>query len=271
MPTLVLAQASAANNPNPNTFAPANASKAAATQPESTIKRTPQIPDDGSKRYLVELIILQNENGTDTNTEIWDRFNVSETVLRDSAFESPYATGPATGQPGTREEFREATGAQLHRPDLASGKPLPPDVIPTELVHLAAPLRLLQLGNQYHVLKHAAWIQTLTGKREAATVQLSQLPTFSQVTGTVRIYENRLLFIEVDFAFRGAVSSHSPDARTTGTVVPRYGSDPRTMTFRLNEKRRVKLNELHYLDHPYYGVLIRISRWGEETDSKKTP
>ena len=268
---MVLAQASTANNPDPDNFAPTNASTAAATQPGGVITRTPQIPDDGSKRYLVELIILQNEDGTKTSTEIWDRFNVSETALRDSVFESPYATDPSAGQPGTREELRDASGAQLHGPELAGGTPLPPDVVPTELVHLAAPLRALQHGNRYHVLKHAAWIQTLTGKREAATVRLSQLPSFSQVTGTVRIYENRLLFLEVDFAFRGAVSSHSPDAQTTGADVPPYGSDPRTMIFRLKEKRRVKLNELHYLDHPYYGVLIRISRWGEETDGKKTP
>jgi hypothetical protein len=31
------------------------------------------------------------------------------------------------------------------------------------------------------------------------------------------------------------------------------------MVYRLNERRRVKLSETHYFDHPKFGALVRVS------------
>jgi len=31
------------------------------------------------------------------------------------------------------------------------------------------------------------------------------------------------------------------------------------LIYRINEKRRVLLNEVHYLDHPYFGVVVKVS------------
>ena len=42
---------------------------------------------------------------------------------------------------------------------------------------------------------------------------------------------------------------------------PIAGADAPAGTFNLHEKRRVKLNEVHYFDHPYFGALVRVSRW----------
>ena len=33
---------------------------------------------------------------------------------------------------------------------------------------------------------------------------------------------------------------------------------------RLRESRRMKLNELHYFDHPLFGLFMRVSRFGGE-------
>jgi len=32
----------------------------------------------------------------------------------------------------------------------------------------------------------------------------------------------------------------------------------------MKETRRIKLNELHYFDHPLFGVLMRVTRLGVE-------
>ena len=34
---------------------------------------------------------------------------------------------------------------------------------------------------------------------------------------------------------------------------------PEGVIYRLNEKRRVLLNEVHYLDHPMIGALVKVS------------
>jgi hypothetical protein len=40
----------------------------------------------------------------------------------------------------------------------------------------------------------------------------------------------------------------------SGDTAPRY---------RLTEHRRIKLQEVHYLDHPKFGVLVRITQAGK--------
>ncbi|MDX1410461.1 MAG: hypothetical protein R3330_20065, partial [Saprospiraceae bacterium] len=100
------------------------------------------------QRYLVELIILKNKLGSETNTEIWDRFPVTQSA-RDTGFGST----PPTAAEDVTHGTREPGGAHT----------LPLEVIPTALHHLASALRLLQLGDQFQVIKHGAWIQPLTG------------------------------------------------------------------------------------------------------------
>ena len=35
--------------------------------------------------------------------------------------------------------------------------------------------------------------------------------------------------------------------------------EPEDLIYRIAEKRRVLLNEVHFLDHPYFGVLVKVS------------
>ena len=39
---------------------------------------------------------------------------------------------------------------------------------------------------------------------------------------------------------------------------------------RLKEKRRLKLNEKHYFDHPKFGILLQVSRLEEKTEEAET-
>lgn len=53
------------------------------------------------------------------------------------------------------------------------------------------------------------------------------------ITGYVKIYAEQLLFANIDLDFNG---------------------------FRMNQKRRLKLNERHFFDHPKFGLLMQVSR-----------
>ncbi len=46
------------------------------------------------------------------------------------------------------------------------------------------------------------------------------------------------------------------DLEYTGDVVD--GEAFRTVVYRLKEKWRIKLNEIHYLDHPRFGVIAKV-------------
>ena len=47
-------------------------------------------------------------------------------------------------------------------------------------------------------------------------------------------------------------------ASTTGDSAT--NEKPRAQVFRLEEKRRIKLEELHYFDHPAFGVLLKVEK-----------
>jgi hypothetical protein len=57
-----------------------------------------------------------------------------------------------------------------------------------------------------------------------------------RVEGTVRLRTGRLLYVDTDFVL--------------------YGEET---PVRLTESRKVKLKELHYFDHPLYGVLLQVT------------
>lgn len=108
---------------------------------------------------------------------------------------------------------------------------------------LSALASVLSKNAGYRVLASTGWQQALADRASAPAVPVAPpgagrvLP---EVNGTLRVYESApLLFLETDLSFNPA-----------GV----------TEIFRLREKRRVKLNELHYFDHPRFGALVRVSR-----------
>ena len=88
-------------------------------------------------------------------------------------------------------------------------------------------------SEDYLLLHHFSWGQESLDFTEAAVVNLTE----TDVSGWVKIYANQLLYVNLNLDFNG---------------------------YRLNEKRRIKLDEKHFFDHPKFGVLIQVSRLEEE-------
>lgn len=87
----------------------------------------------------------------------------------------------------------------------------------------------------YRPLLMLAWTQTVEANSLGTAVQI-QNPA-GDVNGFFRLQRGHYLHMIADLEF-------SPDG---------------SQIFRLNEKRRCKFNELHYLDHPKFGVIARVS------------
>ncbi len=80
---------------------------------------------------------------------------------------------------------------------------------------------------------------------------------------------------ETPAALAGAVPPDEPPAATEDeTAAPAERMDPWTVSgFRLKQSRRVRSGELHYFDHPLFGVLARIKKVeppGSEEDEEAT-
>ncbi len=127
----------------------------------------------------------------------------------------------------------------------------------------------LKSSKDYRPLLHIAWQQPALTPSRAESVHIRKIEGVSgednlqdelvKVDGTVRIRASTFLHADIDLAY--FFQSIPASQITAGNV----STDLQQANFaRLTESRRMKLNELHYFDHPLFGVVMRVSRWGGE-------
>jgi hypothetical protein len=157
-------------------------------------------------------------------------------------------------------------------PATTAGAPTPTTVqavVPFTLLDrgertLAEVERRLRNSREYTPVMSASWRQPNLGVAGAKTVYLTDLNTVKKpapkpgtpvaaaastsepdaeppkpvVAGTVTVKVARLMNVDVDFVY-----------------------DNNGVPVRLRETRKVKLREIHYFDHPLFGVIVQVTPW----------
>lgn len=85
------------------------------------------------------------------------------------------------------------------------------------------------------ILGHLAWVQSPPGLGDQRWYALDE----GRLSGLVRVQRGRFLHLETDLVLRDAATGQP---------------------FHVRHKRRMRSDELHYVDHPKVGVLIQASR-----------
>ena len=83
--------------------------------------------------------------------------------------------------------------------------------------------------------------------------------------GTVRVHLARFLHITLDLTYQGtgsAAAGSTADGLDEIVLAPQY---------RLKVTRSARSNELHYFDHPAFGVLVRITPVPTQDGSGRRP
>lgn len=101
---------------------------------------------------------------------------------------------------------------------------------------LAGVWQVLRGSGEYRPLRHVAWRQIGTRASRAPLVQVGEDPG-STVFGTVRMSRSRFIHLELDLL-----------------VSDDEGS------YRIQTRRKMSANQLHYIDHPLIGILARVTR-----------
>lgn len=129
----------------------------------------------------------------------------------------------------------------------------------------------LRYSKQYRPILHMAWQQPGLGASRARNVQIRkeeglitedgiEMPLI-KADGVVKIRSTRLLHVDVDLAwFFQAV----PESYLLYGVEPGQEQADPVRYSRIRESRKIKLNEVHYFDHPLFGALIQVSRLSKE-------
>lgn len=119
--------------------------------------------------------------------------------------------------------------------------------------YLDLPVRRIDSSQDYEILFHGRWSQT-TSDRHTAPYVLIDLPAIGRshtLIGVLRLFSTDLLYVDTFLRYRPAAQQPTNQALESAeqSTQPYYF---------LKERRRVKFREVHFLDHPKFGVLLTV-------------
>ncbi|NOQ13347.1 MAG: hypothetical protein GQ583_02545 [Methyloprofundus sp.] len=97
----------------------------------------------------------------------------------------------------------------------------------------------LRRARAYQPFYYQSWRIPVGSGSVSLPIDISGVDT--DLNGWIKVQRGHLLHIIADFEF-------SPPA-----------SGAESLIYRLTEKRRVLLNDVHYLDHPVFGAVVKVS------------
>jgi len=127
------------------------------------------------------------------------------------------------------------------------------NLLPDSDFTLNKEVKKLMRSGQYKVLLHIAWRQMINGPRSSRAVHI-QGP---QLNGTIKV--SRLNFIDLTANLWLTL----PVSNLSNIRIVDNGngeSFPSLISLHLKQTRRMRSNELNYLDHPVFGMLVKVIR-----------
>lgn len=209
--------------------------------------------------YTVEVIIFANNGNDALDDEYWPE--IPDLPVRSSISLAP---------PSNSDE------------DLAAFQQLP-----KSLLSLNQELAQLKRSSSYRVLYHSGWMQPVAETQNPKPVRIQGGNILDngmfELDGYIAVGKGRYLHFRPDLYFSRSLTtaesnlllkanstetlsetlapaqqpSASTAVNTTAIQAPALFI-PETLTVNLNQARRMRSKELHFIDHPLFGVLVEI-------------
>lgn len=216
-------------------------------------------------RYEVEVIVFAHRDFDPTE----ERFEPAPSgfgataTLREAPIYDETTFAPATpptplAQPPLEPSPLDLAAAE--RAEALQVRPLRP-----EELKLTTEYRKLRAISAYQPLVHVGWVQPGLPEADSMPVDLG---TFGVINprGTVRVHLARFLHITLDLTYQGTGSAIAATGAGDGldeiALAPEY---------RLKTTRSARSTELHYFDHPAFGVLVRVTPVPTQDGSGRRP
>ena len=126
-----------------------------------------------------------------------------------------------------------------------------PTNISTDAGFFAAAAADLEKDGRFRVLAQQRWTQTMETKSASLPVRIRspQAPNPDELDGAIRIYLSRYLHMDINLTYQEESNA------VTGATAGESGK----VNYRIHEQRRIKGQETHYIDHPKFGALVRLT------------
>ncbi len=130
--------------------------------------------------------------------------------------------------------------------------------LPPSRYKLGGVNKVLKLSSGYRPIHHVAWEQPELIKSRAKKVHIKNPE--AKINGTVNLRGGHLLHLDLDISyfidlFTESVTAFAEEGVDADEEITMSGTYAQ-----MQETRRIKLNELHYFDHPLFGVIMRVTR-----------
>jgi hypothetical protein len=230
-------------------------------------------------RYEVEVIVFAHRD-FDASEERFDQSPAGflggpGTALREAPVFDESTLAPRGAQPAPFEPLAEVDPAAAAQAEALRVRPLRP-----EELKLGQEYRKLRAVAAYEPLVHVGWVQPGLPEADAVPMDLATLGVLNP-RGTVRVHLMNFLHVTLDLKYQSAGSAAPTTARdggsaanagrdlrptvtdgaSAGSLQPGDGLDEILLAphYPLTTTRRVRSDELHYFDHPAFGVLVRVT------------
>lgn len=140
--------------------------------------------------------------------------------------------------------------------------------------------RSLNRSSRFTLLSHYSWVQPISGTNQPIMIQTGKrYDDQYEVEGTVSLSRSRFLHIDTNLwytrfeptggasnPFRGALNTTLDDKTLAQhsdlvEIERQRGQYYPVQQHLMTQSRRMRSDELHYIDHPLVGLIIRINRY----------
>jgi len=198
-------------------------------------------------QYDIEIILFEHKNNTSIDSEVWPL--------------SPEMPNTDTATNLFRSEHAVYSGS-LNR--VSSEIPLNLLVLDSKSYQMSDAMEKLMNSEYYNPLFHVAWRQNVSSPEGAHAIHITTdriepvtadntLPppektSTSTIDGTITVSLKRYLHLNADLAY---INTDGNSFFSAGEEMP--------VVFRMTESRRMRSKEIHYFDHPKFGMLALIT------------
>ncbi len=187
--------------------------------------------------------------------------------------------GNENTEPGTSDEADADSSARLNEQldeQFAQNSPQPFRALPDDVKTLASIASSLSRSKGYRILLHEAWAQPLSSSPTPILIQAGeQYNDQYEVDGTLWFSRSRFLHVQTDLWFTQFDPAPGQAFLPAGQIDPEWNRDYKTLveagTLRRNyqpvlsapmqHSRRMRSDTVHYIDHPYFGVIVNITEY----------
>ncbi len=117
-----------------------------------------------------------------------------------------------------------------------------------------------KVAKNYRIIFHQAWSQNAYSPQKTPTVLIeNDRAGGTNLLGTVKLYKTRFAHVQFDLELEKRIPSKVREAVAENQQVA-IEDLPQYWRFNVVESRKIKPSELHYIDHPLFGILVKIHK-----------